>query len=65
MTQSIQCVIVAATHVIAVQFKIIPFVNEKYNDLTGNSSQGQYGDLFAVVGISLSEACCPRNDPKE
>jgi len=28
---------------------------KKYGDLTGNSSHGQYGGLFAVVGVSLKQ----------
>jgi len=42
-------VIVIAKHVIAV----VSATPKKYGDVTRNSSHGQYGGLFAGVGVSV------------
>jgi len=44
-----------AQHVIAVASATL----KKYGNLTGDSSHGQYGGFFAVVGVSLKQSPKP------
>jgi len=51
-------VIVVANWVIAIAYSPIAVASatkKKYGNLTGSNSHGQYGGLFAVVGVSLKQ----------